>query len=139
MDRDRIIKELSVYFKSRKDIAFAYLFGSLANNRFHSESDIDIGVYFIPKTHGLEYESDIEYAGESEIWTDIEKITKIQTDLVVLNRVPSTIAYACMQEGIPLSINNEGLKTRMYLALSSAAEDYREFVDDFYKIRERSK
>ncbi|MCX6718972.1 MAG: DUF86 domain-containing protein [Candidatus Taylorbacteria bacterium] len=138
MNKEALIKKLGEYFKTRKDVAFAYLFGSVAKDRVHSESDVDIGVYFTPATRALEYESENRYPGESEIWGDLEKITERQTDMVVLNRAPSTLFYAIMQEGIPLAINNEGLNNRMYLVISSAAEDYRDFVDDYFKIMQRS-
>ena len=133
-----LLKKLNNYFQSRQDVSFAYLFGSQVRETTHSESDFDIGVYFTPDTKALEYESEKKYPKEDELLNDLEHITQKQTDMVVLNRAPATLFYAVMQEGIPLAINNEGLKTRMYLAVSSAAEDYRDFVDDYYRIMQRS-
>ena len=59
-----LIKKLNNYFERHKDISFAYLFGSTVSGNTHSESDIDIGVYFVPKTKELEYESNVEHENE---------------------------------------------------------------------------
>lgn len=139
MDKDILINQLSQYFKGRNDISFAYLFGSIAKGTSHNESDIDIGVYFKPKSNMLEYESTIEYDEEDNIWSDLEKITKKQTDLVVLNRAPATLFDSVFRTGVLLYDDNSGLKTRLLLAITDAAEEYRDFVDDFYLIRERSR
>lgn len=138
MNRDNLIKILSAYFKERNDIAFAYLFGSVAKGTSHNESDIDIGVYFTPSNNALEYESTTEYPNEDTIWSEIENLTKKQTDLVVLNRAPATLFDGVFRTGILLYDNGSGLQTRLFLAISDAAEEFRDFVADYYKIKERS-
>lgn len=133
-----LIKKLEIYFKGRDDVAFAYLFGSVAEEATHAESDIDIGVYFIPKTSRLEYESNSEYPGESQIWSDLEKITNRETDLVILNRAAATVFFAVINRGLKLFSRNDNLLARLYLAISILAEDFRNFVSGFIKIKERS-
>src|ERR1039457_4211889 len=113
MDKKDLIKQLSEYFKGRKDVSFAYLFGSVAKGTSHSESDIDIGVYFKPKTRELEYESTEEYAGEDDMWSDIEHITKRHTDMVVLNRAPATLFDGVFRSGILLYDDESGLRMRL--------------------------
>jgi len=136
--KDEIIKKLKDYFKERREISFVYLFGSVAQGTAHSESDVDIGVYFIPKTGELEYESDTEYEEEDSIWLDLERMTSKKTDMVVLNRAPSTLIYSVIKKGQKIFSRDENFLLRLFLAVSSAAEDFREFVGDFVKIRERS-
>src|ERR1035437_5105099 len=138
MDKKDLIKRLSEYFKGRKDVSFAYLFGSVATDTSHNESDIDIGVYFKPKTLELEYESTVEYEGEDALWSDLERISKKQTDMVVLNRAPATLFDGVFRTGIMLYDDESGLRMRLFLAISDAAEEFRDFVTDFCKIRERS-
>lgn len=133
-----LIKKLGDYFQNCKNVSFAYLFGSLVSGNTHSESDIDIGIYFIPKTNELEYESKVEYENEDSIWLDLEKITGKKTDMVVLNRAPSTLVYSILQNGQKIFSRDENLLSRLYLSISSLAEDFRYFVSDFIKIRERS-
>lgn len=138
MDRDNLTERLREYFKRRNDISFAYLFGSVAKGTSHNESDVDIGVYFKPKTNALEYEAAVEYDGEDALWSDIEHITKRQTDMVVLNRAPATLFDGVFRTGILLYEDGSGLRTRLFLAITDAAEEFRDFVVDFYNIKERS-
>ena len=59
---------LKRYFENRKDVAFAFLFGSHARGTATKLSDVDIAVYFYPKGgHPVEYEEEIFYDGEHEI------------------------------------------------------------------------
>lgn len=55
---------LKEYFKKRKDVAFAFLFGSQARGTATKLSDIDIAIYFYPeRRHPIEYEEEISYEG----------------------------------------------------------------------------
>ncbi|GFP35852.1 hypothetical protein HKBW3S43_01639, partial [Candidatus Hakubella thermalkaliphila] len=49
-----ILDVLKDYLEDRKDVAFAFLFGSAARGKLRKEGDIDIAVYFWP-------EKDIEW------------------------------------------------------------------------------
>jgi len=44
MQKDEIVKRLKEFFSSRKDVKFAYLFGSVATGETHPLSDIDVAV-----------------------------------------------------------------------------------------------
>jgi len=133
-----LLKKLSDYFQKREDVSFAYLFGSMISGNTHSESDVDIGIYFTPKTDELEYESNMEYKNEDKIWLELERIIGKKTDLIVLNRTPSTLMYSVLQNGQKIFVRDENLLSRLYLSISLLAEDFRYFVSDFIKIRERS-
>ena len=90
--KNELIGQLNSYFETRKDVSFAYLFGSTVSGNTHSESDVDIGVYFTPKISGLEYESEVQYPEENKIWSDLEEITGKNTDMVKIHlevRLPS--------------------------------------------------
>ena len=68
------------YLKARKDIGFAYLFGSLAENRATHLSDVDIAVYL---TEGKLEDKRFEILGDL---IDIFKTDRL--DLVILNTAP---------------------------------------------------
>ena len=136
--KNEFIGQLNSYFETRKDVSFAYLFGSTVSGNTHSESDVDIGVYFTPKTSGLEYESEVQYPEENKIWSDLEEITGKNTDMVVLNRAPATLFYSVLKTGEKIFSRDENLLSRLYLCVSMAAEDFRYFVSDFVKIKARS-
>ncbi len=137
--KENVAQKLTDYFKKHTTIAFAYLFGSHARGTATSESDVDIGVYFISLGSELEWETDREYSGEEVIWTDLERIVGKKVDMVVLNRASSTVAYDAIERGVPIFVRDTKLLTRFYLSVSMAADDMREFSADFSAIRARSR
>jgi len=124
MINDLDIKTLRNYFESRKDVAFAFLFGSQARGTATRLSDVDIAVYFYPaKRHPVEYEEEVFYSTEDEIWSDVERILKREIEMLVLNRVSSTVAASAIR-GIPLAINDWGLYLDFMLVVTREAEDF---------------
>lgn len=132
------IARIKAYFETRGDVAFAFLFGSGAKGTMHVESDVDIGVYFTPSSRFLEYESETRYPGEQEIWSELDSMLGRRVDMVVLNRAPATLFDAVLREGIEIFSKEGEPSSRLVLAVSDLAEDFRIFVSDFVKIKERS-
>jgi uncharacterized protein YutE (UPF0331/DUF86 family)/predicted nucleotidyltransferase len=135
---ERIRPLLARYFEDRSQVAMAFLFGSRATGRHTLESDIDVAVYFHPEGGRLEWEEEKKYPLEESVWQEVEEITGLETDLVVLNRAPSTLAFSILQDGLPLVIKDRSLYWRFYLLTSSAAEDFRSFAREFREIKQRS-
>ena len=122
---DHDIEALKGYFKTSKDIAFAFLFGSQAKGTATKLSDIDIAVYFYPeKRHPIEYEEAVFYPSEDKIWSDVERMLKREIEMLVLNRVSASVAASAIR-GIPLTINDWGLYLDFMLFITSLAEDFR--------------
>ena len=115
---DVLCESLRNYFASRLDIAMAFLFGSTARGAQTADSDLDIAIYFYPKTKALEWE-EVEFPSADEIWGDIDKITAANTDLVVLNRAPATVAYAVLEGNRPIIIKDISLYWRFFLTVRS--------------------
>lgn len=135
MITDSDMKTLKTYFENGKEIAFAFLFGSQAKGRATGLSDVDIGVYFYPeKKHPIEYEEEVFYAGEDEIWADLERIVGKEVELIVLNRVPATVAASAIR-GIPLLIDDWGLYLDFMQVVTREAEDFMDFVIKDYDER----
>ncbi len=125
-------KVLKGYFKNRKDIAFAFLFGSQARGNATALSDVDIAVYFYPNNRWyIEYEQEVFYDAEDEIWADIERILKKEVELLVLNRVSVCVGASAIK-GIPLAINDWRLYLDFMVIITHAAEDFREFIISDY-------
>lgn len=133
------IKALKEYFLKRPDISMVFLFGSYARQEALSESDLDIAVYFKPRGRMLEWEEAESYPQEDSLWSEIEKIVGVRSDLVILNRAPATLAFSVIQEGVPIVIKDRSLYLRFALTVSSAAENFREFTKEFWAIKQRSK
>jgi len=126
---------LKSYFKNRKEIAFAFLFGSQAKGEATKLSDVDLAVYFYPeKRRPIEYEEKKFYAVEEEIWSELEKLLNKEVELLVLNRIPASIAASAIR-GIPLVIKDWGLYIDFMEAITDEAEDFMEFIVKDYKER----
>lgn len=129
------IKSLEKFFENRKDIAFAFLFGSQAKGTATKISDIDIAVYFSPEIrHPIEYEEEVFYKGEDEVCSDVERILKKEIEMLVLNRVFASVAASAIR-GIPLAINDWGLYLDFMEVITAEAEDFMTFIIDDYMER----
>lgn len=133
---DDTVSLLKKYFQRRTDIAFAFLFGSYARGAATKLSDIDIAVYFYPKKrHPIEYEEDVFYSGEDDIWADMERMLKKEVELLVLNRVSSSVAASAIR-GIPLAIQDWGLYLDFMEVVTHEAEDFMTFyINDYLERR----
>lgn len=81
------INSLKTYFSNRADVAFSFLFGSQVTGNATKLSDVDIAVYFYPeKKYPIEYEEKVYYGQEDAIWLELERLLRIEVELVVLNR-----------------------------------------------------
>lgn len=134
-----IEQKLKEYFEKRDDVKMAFLFGSRVKGTARNVSDWDIAIYFTPVSDSIEWEeSNRDYPAENEVWgACIDILQTDNVDLVVLNRAPATIADTAMR-GKPLVIKDRNLLLRFMLIVTREAEDYRQFVSEFYAISERS-
>jgi uncharacterized protein YutE (UPF0331/DUF86 family)/predicted nucleotidyltransferase len=141
-DEDKKRDKLKDYFQNRDDVVMAFLFGSRAKEKgfTHAHSDWDIAVYFRPEVAPVEWEEHgREYPEEDRIWGDcIDMLETDDVDLVVLNRVPSSIANTAIN-GLPLIIKDKKLWVEFMLVVSREAEDFRAFSRDYYDIFQRSR
>ena len=125
------------YFEKRKDVLMAFLLGSWANDQEGIESDVDIAIYFKGEKNSLEWENSSFFSeNEATIWREIERIVQREVDLLVLNRTPATIADSALQ-GIPILIKDHEVYMDFLLRITSEAVDFREWVNDYWKLKEK--
>lgn len=138
MPQSLLITQIKDYFKKRDDVLFAFLFGSQAKGRSAKKSDWDIGVYLKPRDRQLERETEYNYPARSKIWSDlIDLLDTDNVDLVILNSSPADVA-ATIITGQSLVVKDRESFLEFMLATTREAEDYRQMVDDYYKIFQRS-
>jgi predicted nucleotidyltransferase len=125
MEKDnRLLNELKKYFSDRTDVAFSFLYGSYARGTAHKQSDIDIAVYFYPaERYPVEYEEDIYYDAEDEIWADLDRLLGKEIELLVLNRVSASVAASAIK-GIPVIVNDWTLYLDFMEIVTREAEDF---------------
>ena len=91
------------YLKSRKDVHFAYLFGSLAKRRPFPLSDVDIAAYLSEDTDFLERK--MEMLGKLTELLETDEI-----DLVILNSAPLTLKMKILENRKILADNSPFLR-----------------------------
>ena len=96
----KLLNTLTAILSGNKNIAFAYVFGSMAKNNERYGSDLDIAVYFYN-------EPDLNEIGILNL--NLEENINYKIDLVHLNSLDKdnpVLAYSIFNEGILLLNNN---------------------------------
>lgn len=137
-DLSKLINKLQDYFAKDDQIVMAFLFGSIVRGETTAESDVDIAIYFKPIGPALEWEEERVYSDEDKIWGEVEKIIGRRTDLVILNRAPAGLASTIIREGQRIVVKDQNLYWRFLSAIIQVANDFREFTEDFWVIKQRS-
>ena len=132
-------RELKDYFANQKNISMAFIFGSFAKGQHLPDSDVDIAVYFNPAGRALEWEEDTFYPEEDRIWRELENLLDREVDLLVLNRASSRMASKVLKTGLPIFIKDRSFYWRFFLTVNYASADFKEFIQGYRRIRERSK
>ncbi len=89
------LRNLKQALEQEKDILFAYLFGSVALNRAHKESDLDVAIYLKDIKDKKELQE-----RKLELILKIMDTTRFnQIDLVVLNEAPPLLVFSVFKTG----------------------------------------
>ena len=100
-------KSLSSYFENRKEVIFAYLFGSFAKNTNNKLSDVDIAVF----VNEANMPDEPDYGYEAEMITDLMGILKLnEIDVVLLNKAGLLLKYQVIRYGKILFCRDEQKK-----------------------------
>jgi len=96
-DIDQLKTKLTDFFKERKEVVFAYIFGSVATKSSNKFSDIDIAIFTdIKKIDNKEY----RYGYRAEVLTDLMNILHTdKVDLVILNSAPPLLKHRVVYYG----------------------------------------
>jgi predicted nucleotidyltransferase len=86
-----LLSKAEAYLRSRSDVAFAYLFGSLAKGEPKPLSDVDIAIYFLDESDIAEKKLDI-------LGDLMELLETDEIDLVILNTAPLTLRMKVIED-----------------------------------------
>ena len=92
--KDKIKKQIEKEINSRKEIIFAYIFGSFAeieHTSSYSYNDIDIAIYIDEKNEI----NDVFY--EINLSNKLEEMVKIPVDIIRLNNASDVLIYRATQ------------------------------------------
>jgi predicted nucleotidyltransferase len=96
MDKNVVVKKLKEYFRSKDDVVFAYVFGSYAEGKEKTGSDIDVAVYIINNEEDEYFKLKLNYKYE------LENILKNPIDLIIMNNAPPLLNHEIFKNGIIL-------------------------------------
>ncbi len=116
-----LLKKISRYLKPLKHLSAAYLFGSLATGKNHSESDVDIALLFHPK----KTPSVVEI---QDMQVELEGILKRPVDLILLNQANPILAHQVLKKGQRILLNDKSHFSEFF---ARHITDY----DDLKKVR----
>ena len=122
-NKDEIRNILKPYLEKRKEVLMAFLFGSVAQEKYCQESDIDLAVYLKEETR------------VDKLWNVLEGLLHREVDLVVLNRAPATLSWSVLRKGVPIVIKNRSLFLDFLINVSTEAEDFIEFNFDTWRMK----
>lgn len=84
---------LFTYLEAQPDVVAAYVFGSHAEGRAHSESDVDIAVL-------LQENDDVDlFDRRLRLMSEVEDFATSEVDLVVLNTAPPLLQHQILKHG----------------------------------------
>ncbi|MDI6641401.1 MAG: nucleotidyltransferase domain-containing protein [Elusimicrobiota bacterium] len=119
-------KTLKKFFSKRKEIRFAYLFGSQAQKKTTQLSDVDIAVFIEEKFYARTKNS---FSYQAGLITDLIFVLKTENiDVVILNEAPPLLAHRVIRDGILIDCKDE--LERIYFQVKAI----REYIDT-QKIR----
>lgn len=102
-----IRKKLKHYFAKREEILFAFLFGSIANDKTTGISDIDIAVML---DESKKDKTKNPYGYKAELLAKlISAISFNNIDLVILNEAPLLLKHRIVQSGREIYTKDEKL------------------------------
>lgn len=100
MDKDIIIQKLKDYTALKKNIVFAYLFGSQAENKARENSDIDLGIYLCNVNEEDFFKLKLKYK------IQLEEGFKKPVDVVIMNNAPPILNHQIFANGIVIKNTN---------------------------------
>lgn len=120
---ENVIPALREFFSTRREVLFAYLFGSLATNQATPLSDIDIAVYIDP--HKIK---DEEYLSEFKLRLMGQLMNLLQTDhvdIVALNQTPPLLNHRIVSAGILVDQKDSSTEQTFFIRTLREYEDTR--------------
>ncbi|MCL4378133.1 MAG: nucleotidyltransferase domain-containing protein [Actinobacteria bacterium] len=124
MEREVILNNIKNVCDKEVNVKMSFVFGSFATYREMPESDIDVAVYL---------ENPDDYMS---LWNKIDSAVQRNTDLIVLNTAGPSISLSALR-GIHLLIKDYKFYLNYMLKISSEAEDFCDYVIDFFNQRKK--
>lgn len=127
--RTKILQEIKKVIGKHREIAFAYLYGSLAKGEERKGSDVDIGV-FLEKG----FKKDVFY--EARLALEIEREAKLKNvEVVVLNDRSLRFLNQILRYGKLIISKNEKERIRFEAFVTKSYIDFKPYYEEYDKLR----
>ncbi|MBP8718621.1 MAG: nucleotidyltransferase domain-containing protein [Candidatus Atribacteria bacterium] len=123
--KKEIKEKIEEIIQSRKEIVFAYIFGSFKEKE--NFNDIDLGVYL---DESIKEANNIFY--EIELSNQIEEKIKIPVDIIKLNSASDPVAFIVTQ-GILIKNIDDNLRTNFVTASWKRYWDYQKLIQEYIR------
>ncbi len=120
-----MLRKFRKILEKEKSVAFAYIFGSYLRNPKYS-GDIDIAI-FLKKKAKPRY--------ESELALKIEKETKKNVDIIILNDKPLAIVSEVLRSGKLIFSENDEMRVKFETKAMDEILSFNEIMKEFDKKR----
>lgn len=118
------IERLKDILIKNQNIIFALVFGSYAKFKPHSESDIDLGLYFKKPPDGLEI---------LDLINALSEYAKKEVDLTILNKASPFLRHQVMKNCIRLFIHDKTIYRKFREKTMTDYNIYK-YISDLYKF-----
>ena len=127
----KLVEKIGKALGKRKDIIFAYLYGSFAKGISRRESDIDIGI-FLEK----DFKKDAFY--EAKLALEIEREAKLKNvEVVVLNDKSLRFLNQVLRYGKLIISKGESERIKFETLVTRRYIEFKPYYEEYDKIRER--
>ena len=128
-NRTEIFDILKEVMEKDKEVLFAYLYGSYAQDSIHFESDIDVAVYL--------KSADLKRYSKKEEELTIELVTKIhkdRIDLRILNVLPPLLQYNVLKDGTPIFVRDDKERVDFETRVMNRFFELKPCIDEYYRM-----
>ena len=128
-NRTEIFDILKEVMEKDKEVLFAYLYGSYAQDSIHFESDIDVAVYL--------KSADLKRYSKKEEELTIELVTRIhkdRIDLRILNVLPLLLQYHVLKDGIPIFVRDDKERVDFETRVMNRFFELKPYIDEYHRM-----
>lgn len=119
-----MVEKLKKSLQGNKDIVFAYLYGSQANNTSKPGSDIDIAIYLSEKMTTDEYLS---------LKMELSESFKKEIDLIILNEAAPLLKFEVYQNHKVIFSRDKDAETSFKVKTVFEYNDFKKHIDYTHK------
>lgn len=111
---------------SRLPVLFAYIFGSALSDNIREDSDIDVALFFDPKS-SKQKQSDARLTAH-ELIGKIFDVPTEALDITILNQAPLALRLAVINEGLVLMEKNHQERVKFEMKVLREYDDQKDFL-----------